>query len=148
MVEIPGGTPPIPPHIPKEGKAKKAGKAPSRPAGKPVVGRGAAEMDAHAIAVALAAAAKEAKEKELSFTEILQRVMDETGITNPQAAMEEANRKLQEEIEYTIEEIKANKDLMEEAEAWEAFGEILESRLSQEQIQEFFMMLTSELKGI
>jgi hypothetical protein len=98
--------------------------------------------------VTLAGLAKEAKEKLLSFDDILKKVMDETGITNPQAAMEEANKRLQEEIEATLDEIKQNKALMEEAEAWEAFAQILEGQLSQDQIKEFLNMLGDSVRGI
>ncbi|OGC03754.1 hypothetical protein A2276_07860 [candidate division WOR-1 bacterium RIFOXYA12_FULL_43_27] len=108
-------------------------------------GRGP-ELDSHAIAVALSVAAKEAKEKELSFEEIIRRVVDETGMTNPQAAMEEANRRIQKEIEETIEEIKKNKDLMEEAEGWEEFGKLLESQMTEEQLKEFFGLINNELQ--
>lgn len=148
MVRVHGHiTPPVPP---PQGKGKgeveeRVGKPVVKPGQPSQIGRGP-ELDAHAIAVALAVAAKEAKEKEHSFEEILQRVIDLTGITNPQGAMEEANRRLQKEIEDTIEAIKSNKELMEEAEAWEEFGQLLESKMSEEQVEEFLGLLKKEIR--
>jgi len=148
MVKIPPEKPPVPPIPPKEpakpGKGKGAAK-PGAPPAKPGVVRPPA-LDAHAIAVRLAALAHEAKERELSFDEIVTKVMEETGIKVPQAAMEEANKKIQEEIEKVLEEIKANKELMEEEEAWQAFAELLESRLSLKQVNYFFGMLWEAVK--
>ncbi len=154
MVKIPGEVPKVPPHIPPvppkkgEGEEAKASKVARGPEGRPGVARGPYELDAHAIAIALAALAKDAKQRELSFEEIIQRVIKETGMTNPQAAMEEANRKLQKQIEEILREIKQNKELMEEAEAWEAFAQILEGRLSQDQIKEFLGMLGNSIRGL
>ena len=154
MVKIPPDGPKVPPQIPPVppkkggGEEGKTGKVARGPEGRPSIGRGPFDMDTHAIAIAIAAAAKEAKEKELAFEEILQKVIAETGMTNPEEAMEEANKKLQEEIETTLDEIKQNKELMEEAEAWEAFAQILESKLSQDQIHEFLGMLGDSIKGL
>lgn len=152
MIRIPGEGPKVPPQIPpvpprKEGEETTKPARPVSPESKAPGGRGPYELDAHSMAVALAALAKEAKEKELSFEEIIQKVIDETGMTNPQEAMEEANRKLHKEIEETLEEIKANKDLMQEAEAWEAFARILDSKLSNEQKQEFLSLLGESIKS-
>ena len=149
MVRVPGHVPhPAPP--PPSGKGKGEGAKVGRPAaGAPKgaqIGRGP-ELDAHAIAIALSVAAKEAKEKELSFQEILQRVIDLTGIAEPQAAMEEANRRLQEEIEKTLEDIKSNKELMEEAEDWQKFAELLE-QMKSEQIESFLDLLNIEIKAL
>jgi len=154
LVKIPPDGPKVPPQIPPVppkkggGEEGKTGKVARGPEGRPSIGRGPFDMDTHAIAIAIAAAAKEAKEKELAFEEILQKVIAETGMTNPEEAMEEANKKLQEEIETTLDEIKQNKELMEEAEAWEAFAQILESKLSQDQIHEFLGMLGDSIKGL
>lgn len=154
MIRVPSDGPKVPPHIPgvpskKEGKGEEE-TIPSRPMSpdaKTMGGRGPYELDAHSMAVALAALAKEAKEKELSFEEIIQRVIEETGMKNPEAAMAEANKKLQEEIERTLDDIKQNKGLMEEAEAWEAFTAILDSQLSDKQKQEFLSLLGESIKG-
>ncbi len=138
--------PPVPPQPPKPERGKEAAKRPAAP-GKPSGEVRPPELDARGIAVRLAALAHEAKERELSFEEIITKVMEETGIKVPQAAMEEANRKLQKEIENLLEEIKANKELMEEAEAWQEFAELLESKLSLKQVNEFFEMIRESIKG-
>ncbi|MFC1496445.1 hypothetical protein ACFL52_03420 [Candidatus Margulisiibacteriota bacterium] len=137
---------PVPPPKPGKGRGEGEGaKVGRQPAGKGAqIGRGP-QLDAHAIAVAMSIAAKEAKKKELSFQEIIQKVIEETGITNPQSAMEEANRKLQKLIEDEITAIKSNKELMEEAQAWEEFGKLLESELSEEQINEFVSLIKKEI---
>lgn len=150
MIRIPPEGPKIPPHIPPvPPKKDEEGGRPAKPISpesKAPGGRGPYELDAHSMAVALAALAKEAKEKELSFEEIIQRVIEETGMTNPQAAMEEANKKLQEAIDKTLDDIKQNKELMEEAEAWEAFAKILDGKLSDEQKREFLSLLGESIK--
>jgi len=154
VVRIPPDGPKVPPHVPPVppkkggGDEGKTGKVARGPEGRPSIGRGPYEMDAHAIAIALAALAKDAKQKELSFEEIIQKVIEETGMTNPQAAMEEANKKLQKQIDETLDEIKQNKELMEEAEAWEAFARILEGELDQGQIQEFLGLLGKSVRGL
>lgn len=141
MIQVPGEKPFVPQITPTE--VKKAQQAdetnrPSVPLPKGAeIGRGP-EYDSQAIAVRLAALAMEAKEKELRFDEIIQRVIDMTGITNPEAAMEEASQRLQKEIETTLDEIKGNKDLMEEAQAWQDFAEVLDSKLSKQQVEAFF----------
>ena len=152
MIRVPPEGPKIPPYVPLVPPRKESGESekPSRPTppeSKTSGGRGPYELDAHSMAVALAALAKEAKEKELSFEEIIQRVIEETGMTNPEAAMEEASRKLQKEIDKTLDDIKQNKELMEEAEAWEAFAKILDSKLSDEQKREFLSLLGESIKG-
>ena len=142
----------IPPHMPppegpkgpKKIGEKKEGRQPA-PKAKPGAIKGPA-LDARGIAVRLAALAMEAKEKELSMAKIIERAIDETGMTNPQAAMEEINKKLQEEIESVLEEIKANKELMEEAEAWEALGDLLESNLTEDQVEAFISLVESHIK--
>jgi len=150
MIRVPGERPHVPPPItPKEAKPAEEVK-PEVP--RPVVpppkeGVKGLEYDARAIAVRMAALAAEAKEKELSFEEIIQKVIEETGMTNPEAALEEANRKLQKEIEDLLEEIKANRELMEEAEAWEEFGRILE-QFSEETVEHFLGMLKDQLREV
>lgn len=141
MIKVPGDKPFVPQITPTEVKKAQQSDELQRPA-TPLpkgaeIGRGP-EYDAQAIAVRLAALAMEAKEKELKFDQIIQRVIDMTGITNPEAAMEEASRRLQKEIEVTLDEIKNNKDLMEEAEAWQEFAQVLESKLTKEQVEAFF----------
>lgn len=149
MIKIPssGQTPPIiPPILPKkEGKTES-----TRPA--PTVSKGAEKglqaLDSHAMAVRLAALAVEAKEKELSMAKIIEQAIEETGMTNPQAAMEEVNNRMQKEIEEVLNDIKNNKELMEEAEAWEALGDLLESNLTKEQAEAFIDLVESHIKGM
>ena len=150
-MRVPGERPHIqPPIAPKEAKAKEEAQeeAVSRPVPPPKEGNKGPELDARAIAVRMAALATEAKKKELSFEEIIQRAIDETGMTNPQAAMEEASRKLQKEIEDELDLIKSDKEMMEEAEAWQTFGEILEHELSQDQVSSFLEMLKDNIRGL
>ncbi|MBI5399433.1 hypothetical protein HZB07_02280 [Candidatus Saganbacteria bacterium] len=153
MIRVPGSGPFIPPPInPKEGKKVSEETLPQTKA--PVssqtsIGRGP-EMDARAIAVRLAALATEAKEKEIStkdFERILEEVINLTGLKDPQAALEEANRKLQHEIDLELERIKENKDLMDEADSWQKFGEILAS-INAEQAQAFVEMFQTEIRAL
>jgi len=151
-IKGPGEKPFIPPISPKEVKPEKAPeekltpqpavKAPAQPG----IGRGP-ELDAHALATRLAVLATEAKEKELKFEDIIDRVIQETGRTNPQAAMEEANRKLQQEIEDEIIKIKENKELMEEAQTWQEFAEVL-SKMNVEQVEAFLGLLKETIRGL
>jgi hypothetical protein len=157
MIQVPHGKPHVPPPItPKEtGKepVKKADDQTGRQA-KPLpakahIGRGP-EMDARALAVRLAALATEAKEKDVAaeeFERILEEVIKLTGLKDPQAAMEAANKKLQEEIETELEKIKANKELMDEAESWQKFGELL-SKMNKEQVEAFIGLLQNEIKAL
>ena len=156
MIRVPHGKPHVPPPVtPKEAakEAKKAGdekgqQAKAAPA-RPGIGRGP-EMDSRALAVRLAALATEAKEKEVAaeeFERILEEVIKLTGLKDPQAAMETANKKLQKEIEIELQRIKDNKDLMEEAEDWQKFGELL-ARMGQEQVEAFIGMLQGEIRAL
>lgn len=111
----------------------------------PGIGRGP-ELDAHAIATRMAVMAAEAKERDLKFEDIIDRVIQETGMTNPQSAMEEANRRTQKDIEDEIVKIKENKELMEEAEAWQEFAEVL-ARMNQEQVEGFLGLLHETIKA-
>lgn len=150
-VKGPGEKPFVPPISPKEVKPEKGPeeKLTPPPAVKvplqPGIGRGP-EMDAHSIATRLAILATEAKEKELKFEDIIDRVIQETGMTNPQGALEEANRRLQEEIENEITKIKENKDLMEEAESWQEFAELL-TNMSEEQVNGFLGLLQVTIRS-
>lgn len=140
MIRVPGQGPFVPPAIPpKDGKkAEETRPEPQKNIPQaPKEGVREPALDARAIAVRMAALAHEAEEKKMSFEEIIQKVIEETGILNPQAALEEANRRLQKEIDEELENIKNNKDLMEEAVAWQEFASILEQELSQDQVQEF-----------
>jgi hypothetical protein len=154
-IKGPGEKPFIPPITPKE--ANKPGKAaeeqltprPVTPQStRPAIGRGP-EMDSQAIQLAtrMAALAVEAKEKELKFEDIIDRVIAETGMTNPQGAMEEANQKRQKEIENEITKIKENKDLMEDAESWQNFAELL-TNMNEEQVESFIGLLKSEISSL
>lgn len=150
MIKVPGERPFVPPLTPKEVKPEKApeekpGAKPAVPApARPGIGRGP-ELDAHALATRLAILAAEAKERELKFEDIVDRVIQETGMTNPQGAMEEANRRLQKEIEEELIKIKENKELMEEAETWQEFAEIL-SRMNEEQVEGFLSLLRETIR--
>ena len=154
MIRVPHGKPHVPPPVsPKEaGKVIKAGEEgkQAKPApAKPGIGRGP-ELDARAIAVRLAALATEAKEKEVAaeeFERILEEVIKLTGLKDPQAAMEAANKKLQKEIEIELQKIKENKDLMEEAEDWQRFAELL-SQMNKEQIESLLGLLKQEVRGL
>ena len=149
-IKGPGEKPFVPPVNPKDIKKEKGVEEnlTTRPAVKmpaqPGIGRGP-ELDAHAIATRLALLATEAKEKELKFEDIIDRVIQETGMTNPQSALEEANRKLQEEIEDELVRIKENKELMEEAEAWQEFAEIL-AQMNEEQVNGFLGLLKESIR--
>jgi hypothetical protein len=156
MIRVPHGKPHVPPPItPKDvGKeVQKSGEDKGKQA-KPVparadIGRGP-ELDARAIAVRLAALATEAKEKEVAgeeFERILEEVIKLTGLKDPQAALEEANRKLQKEIELEMEKIKGSAELMEEAESWQKFGELL-SQMDQEQVEAFVGLLQNEIRAL
>ncbi|PIS30297.1 hypothetical protein COT42_03230 [Candidatus Saganbacteria bacterium CG08_land_8_20_14_0_20_45_16] len=159
MIRVPGQNPqPIPSsHIqpPKEANSdeKKAQDTTERPAaplvGKSSIGRGP-ELDSQAIAVRLAVLATEAKKKEIDaeeFERILQEVINLTGLEEPQAAMEEASKKLQHEIEIELQKIKDNKDLMEEAEDWQSFAEVL-ANLSEGQAEAILTMMHEEIKAL
>lgn len=145
-----GDKPFVPPLVSKEVKPEKAAdeKLAPQPAVKqpaqPGIGRGP-ELDAHAIATRMAILATEAKEKELKFEDIVDRAIAETGMTNPQSAMEEANNRVQKEIEDEIVKIKANKELMDEAESWQEFAELL-SNLSQEQVEGFLGLIKETIR--
>ncbi len=152
MTKIPTGMPPPPPVNPpwKKDEVQAPGIKPvTAPPTKGIsagtIQEALARMDAAAIAARLAILGVEAKRRELSMAEIVEKAMLEAGIIDPQGAMEEANRKLQKEIEETLEEIKANKELMEEAQAWQELGELLEHKLSQEQIKEIFDTISRQL---
>lgn len=156
MIRVPHGKPHVPPPIvPKDAgkEAKKADDQSSRQAkpapAKADIGRGP-ELDARAIAVRLAALATEAKEKEIAgqeFERILEEVIKLTSLKDPQAAMEAANEQLQKEIEAELEKIKKNKDLMEEADSWQKFGELM-SNLNKEQVEAFIGLLQSEIRAL
>ncbi|MFH1684016.1 MAG: hypothetical protein ABIA67_03955 [Candidatus Margulisiibacteriota bacterium] len=156
MIQVPHNKPHIPPPIvPKDAgkEAKKADDQSSRQA-KPLpakanIGRGP-ELDSRAIAVRLAALATEAKEKEVAgheFERILEEVIKLTNLKDPQAAMEAASKQLQEEIETELEKIKKNKDLMEEADSWQKFGDLL-SQMNKEQVEAFLGLLQSEIRAL
>lgn len=152
MIRIPGGKPFVPPISPKETKPEKGPEekpGAQKPSPPSTIGRGP-EMDARGIAVRLAALATEAKEKEIAaeeFERILEEVISLTGISEPESAMEEASRKLQKEIEAELEKIKANKELMEEAQDWQKFSELLTS-LNQEQAGAFIELLQTEIRAL
>jgi len=60
--------------------------------------------------------------------------------------MEEINRKTQQAIEEEIGKIKENKDLMEEAEAWQEFAEAL-GRMNKEQVEGFLGLLKETIRS-
>ncbi|MFH1825880.1 MAG: hypothetical protein ABH823_01130 [bacterium] len=161
MIHVPSNKPHIPPSV-----AKEAAKEVSKPANqldqadktqnqKSVapklsnVGRGP-ELDSRAIAVRLAALATEAKKKEIGYEEferILNQVIELTGLMDPEAALEEANQRLQKEIETELEKIMANKELMDEAKDWEKFAELL-ANMGQETAQAMIGMLNDSIKEL
>lgn len=151
MINVPGDKPFLPPIAPKEIKPAQTQEEKLAPEPKvkmpaqPGIGRGP-ELDTHAIATRMAVMAAEAKEKELKFEDIIDRVIEETGMTNPQSAMEEANRKSQQAIEEEIVKIKENKDLMDEAEAWQEFAEAL-GRMNKEQVEGFLGLLKETIRS-
>ena len=120
-IKGPGERPFLPPISSKEVKPEKGPeeKLAPRPAvpqpTRPGIGHGP-ELDAHALATRMALLAAEAKEKELKFEDIIDRVIQETGMTNAQGALEEANRRQQKEIEDEIIKIKENKEVLEDIE--------------------------------
>ena len=61
--------------------------------------------------------------------------------------MEAANKKLQKEIEIELQKIKDNKDLMEEAEDWQKFAELL-SRMAPEHVDALLGLLKQEVKAL
>ena len=150
MVIIPPGSAPVPivpPMQPK--KSETLADANNKPIpDKSSVGRQPYQMDSQGLAVRMAALAHDAKEKEMSFEEIIEKVIKETGIGEPQGALEEANRKLQKEIDGEIQKIKDNKELMEEAESWKELAEMLETQMSEDQVNNFVRLLELEIKGI
>ena len=52
----------------------------------------------------------------------------------------------EKEIEEVMDEIKNNKELMEEAESWKSLGDLLESNLSPEQAQAFVALVEDHIK--
>ena len=140
-------TPPTPPPSGPKGPKKVDGRQEGRQAPQRQVGNSKGpDYTASGLAVRLALLATEAKRKEMSMARVIERAIEETGITNPQAAMEEVNKKLQQEIEAVLNEIKANKELMEEAEAWQALGDLLESNLTKDQLQAFIDLVEGQIK--
>ncbi|MFA5839600.1 MAG: hypothetical protein WC890_02960 [Candidatus Margulisiibacteriota bacterium] len=150
MMRVPGDKPFVPQINPKEGskEAEKTEQQSSRPQqAMSSIGRGP-ELDANAIAVRLSALATEAKKKEISadeFKRILDEVITLTGLKEPEAAMQAASKQLQEEIETELQKIKDNKDLMEEAEDWQQFAELLE-RMGPEQAESMLTMFNETIK--
>jgi len=146
-----GDKPFVPQINPKEIKTQKGPEETLTPTpavkmpAQPGIGRGP-EMDTHAIATRMAIMAAEAKEKELKFEDIIDRVIQETGMTNPQSAMEEANRRTQKDIEDEIVKIKENKELMDEAESWQDFAEAL-ARMNKEQVEGFLGLLKETIRS-
>ena len=160
MIQVPSNKPHIPANVAKEAakevskEAQKQDTAAKAQSQKPIaprlsnVGRGP-ELDSQAIAVKLAAMATEAKGKEKAreFKEILQKVIEFTGISEPEAAMEEASKRLQKEIETELERIKGTKELMEEAEDWQRFADLLE-RMGPEQAEAMLAMLKEAIHDL
>jgi len=151
MMRVPGERPFVPQITPKEAnkeaeKTEQQAIKPQQPAPSSI-GRGP-ELDSRAIAVRLSALATEAKKKEISadeFKRILDEVITLTGLKSPEAAMAAASKKLQEEIEIELQKIKDNKDLMEEAEDWQQFADLLE-RMGSEQAEAMLSMFNESIK--
>ena len=148
MIKVPGERPfVLPINPPKEVKpGEKLAEPPKvKMPIQPGIGRGP-ELDAHAMATRLSVLATEAKEKELKFEDIIDRVIAETGMTNPQSALEEANRKIQREIEEEIAKIKENKELMDEAEGWQMLERML-LNMTDDQAQGFLGLLQETIRS-
>ncbi|MDI6731193.1 MAG: hypothetical protein QME05_01245 [Candidatus Margulisbacteria bacterium] len=153
MIRVPGERPFVPKITPKE--ANKEAEKTEQQAAKPQqpvpssIGRGP-ELDARAIAVRLSALATEAKKREISadeFKRVLDEVITLTGLKEPEAAMQAASKKLQEEIEIELQKIKDNKDLMEEAEDWQRFADLLE-RMGPQQAEAMLGMLKASIHDL
>jgi hypothetical protein len=150
-VKIPGSggqVPPLPPMKPQRTTEETTKTKSTAPTGSELKG---ADWDARGIAARLSILASDAKKKDVdaeSFNRIIDEVMQLTGLKNPQAALEEANRKMQKEIEATVDEIKGNADLMDEAKAWQEFAELLEREFTKEQVTEFFGVLKEQIDNI
>jgi hypothetical protein len=149
MVIIPGSIPApiVPPNQPKKSEQTSEA-AKTRSPERAGSSREPFQLDSQGIAVRMAALAQDAKEREISFDEVIQKAIKETGLSEPQAALEEANRKLQKEIDNELDKIKSNKDLMEEAQAWQHLADILEHELTEDQVKGFLSLLDQEIKGI
>lgn len=141
-------TPPQVPVTPKQSGKEEPRRVEQRPQQPQGGSSSALPLDSHAISVRLAALAVQAREKELSMAKIIEQAIAATGMTNPEAAMEEVNKRMQVEIEEVLNEIKSNKELMEEAEAWEALGDLLESNLTKDQVEAFIDLVRSQIQSI
>jgi hypothetical protein len=140
-------TPPQIPVAPKQAgkpEERRVQQPPQRGSGK----EAPMPLDSHAMSVRLAALATEAKEKELSMAKIVERAIEETGMTNPQAAMEEVNKHLQKEIDEILDTIKSNKELMEQAESWQALGDLLEHSMTKGQAEAFIQLVEAQIKAM
>ncbi|MBU0502704.1 MAG: hypothetical protein ABIH69_03025 [bacterium] len=160
MINVPSNKPHLPPlphQVPgakesagDEKKSQETTREPAKPlVGQSSIGRGP-ELDAQAISIRLAVLATESKKKEIAaeeFERILEEVIKLTGLRDPQAAFEEANHKLQKDINVALQKIKDNKDLMEEAESWQDFAELL-ANLSQDQAESILTMIHDEIKAL
>lgn len=150
-IHVPGDKPFVPPINPKgiqpevKPEEKLVQKPAVQPPARPGIGRGP-ELDAHALSTRMAILAAEAKEKELKFEDIIDRVIQETGLTNPQGAMEEASRRKQKEIEDEIIAIKENKELMDDAESWQLLEKML-LNMNEEQARGFLGLLQETIKS-
>jgi hypothetical protein len=151
MIDIPRNLPPIVPPLTPGGKKSDEAQEVRRPTPAPR-GEGIRQMpdrpDPAAVASRLAFYATEARKRELAFEEIIEREILRTGLKDPQAALEEANNRLQKEIDKELDKIKQNKDLMEEAEAWQSLADLLERELSEEQVQQFLDAVKSGIRGL
>ncbi|MFH1387279.1 MAG: hypothetical protein ABIH50_06415 [bacterium] len=150
-INVPGDKPFTPPINPKglQPEVKPEEKLVQKPAvqqpARPGIGRGP-ELDTHALSTRMAIIAAEAKEKELKFEDIIDRVIQETGTTNPQGAMEEASKRKQKEIEDEIIAIKENKELMDDAESWHMLEEML-LNMNEDQANGFLSLLQEAVHG-
>ena len=159
MIQVPHYKPPSPPPInPKDigkdvNKSDNQAAKPAKPGvakpTQPGIGRGP-ELDSRALAVRLAALSAEAKEKEIgaeAFERILDEVIQLTGLKDPQAALEEANGKLQKEILLELDKIKGNKDLMDEAEDWQKFADLL-AQMNGNQVESFLGLMKESISEL
>ena len=145
---------PLPPPPEGTGKKKISGqeeitspKGPKKDA-PPVTHEAVEFLDKQSLATRLEILARQAAEGNASFESILSQVMRETGIYNPQAAMEEADRKRHKEIEDLLQEIKENKEWTEENAAWERLGDLLDREFTPLQREQFEKMLQDQLGSL
>lgn len=148
---------PLPPPLPPEGPGKKKvsgqseGETPKTVRKEPPPGssKEAVEfLEQQSLATKLQILARQVPHEDMPFPQFLKWAMDVTRAQNPQAAVEEVNRRLQKEIEDLVEQIKENKEWAEETAAWARLGDLLERELTPEQREQLENMLQEHLRSL